>query len=163
MKWLTDICFYEIIFRTVCDTNMSNMCACYVPASSRPGLLKSGSFLKHRLSSQTNTSLFCALCPHSCAPRKNFSVCHPSPYFSGPSTLNLGVLWRSASEKEVATYWYEYPINPIKPWAGVSQSIGYGRGPWDKVNGELYVPVRWHSREFIGENIRVFIYNWDSF
>jgi hypothetical protein len=28
--------------------------------------------------------------------------------------LNLRVLWRWAAEKEVATYWYEYPINPVK-------------------------------------------------
>ena len=26
-----------------------------------------------------------------------------------------------ASGKEVATYWYEYPINPVKPWAGMLQ------------------------------------------
>ena len=70
------------------------------------------------MSSQTNTSLFCTLCPHSCAPGKNFPVSHPSPNFSRPSTLNLGVLWRPASGKEVATCWYEYPINPIKPWPG---------------------------------------------
>ena len=50
-----------------------------------------------RLSPQTNTSLFYALCPHSCAPEKDFPVGHPSPNCSGPSTLNLGVLWRSAS------------------------------------------------------------------
>jgi hypothetical protein len=31
-----------------------------------------------RISPQTNTCLFCALCPHSCAPRKDFSVGHPS-------------------------------------------------------------------------------------
>ena len=90
------------------------------PASPRPGPLTSDSFLGHRLPSQTNTSLFCTLCPHSYAPGKNFPVGHPSPNFSGPSTLNLGVLWRPASGKEVATCWYEYPINPIKPWAGVS-------------------------------------------
>ena len=63
-------------------------------------------FLGHRLPSQTNTSLFSALCPHSCAPRKNFLIGHPSLTFSSPSTLNFRVLWRWASEKEVATYWY---------------------------------------------------------
>ena len=36
--------------------------------------------------------------------------------------LNLGVLWRPASRKEVAICWYEYPINPIKPWAGMSHA-----------------------------------------
>ena len=59
--------------------------------------------LGYRLPSQTNTSLFCALCPHSCAPGNNFLVGHPSPNCFGPSTLNLGVLWRSAFEKKVAT------------------------------------------------------------
>jgi len=73
-----------------------------------------------RLSSQTNTCLFCTLCPHSCAPGKYFPVGHPSRNCSGPSTLNLGVLWRSASGKDVATCWYECPINPIKSWVGMS-------------------------------------------
>ena len=73
------------------------------PASPRPDPLTSSCFLGHRLSSQTNTSLFCTLCPHSCAPGKNFPVGHPSPNFSGPSTLNFGVFSRSASGKEVAT------------------------------------------------------------
>ena len=31
-----------------------------------------------RLAPQINTSLFCALCPHSCAPGSNFPVGHPS-------------------------------------------------------------------------------------
>jgi hypothetical protein len=31
-----------------------------------------------RISSQTNTCLFCALYPHSCTPEKNFPVGHPS-------------------------------------------------------------------------------------
>ena len=44
--------------------------------------------LGYRLPSQTNTSLFCALCPHSCAPGKNFQVGHPSPNFSESNTLN---------------------------------------------------------------------------
>ena len=106
------------------------------PASSRPGLLTFGSFLEHRLSSQTNTSLFCTLCPHTCAPRKNFPVGHPSPNCSGPSTLNLGVLWRPASGKEVVTCWYEYPINPIKPWVGVSQRCD-SRIKWNRSGERL--------------------------
>ena len=36
--------------------------------------------------------------------------------------LNLRVLWRPASGKEVATCWYEYPINPIKLWVGISHT-----------------------------------------
>jgi hypothetical protein len=35
--------------------------------------------------------------------------------------LNFGVLSRWASRKEVATCWYEYPINPVKPWAEMLQ------------------------------------------
>jgi hypothetical protein len=31
-----------------------------------------------RISPQTNTCVFCALCPHSCAPEKDFPVGHPS-------------------------------------------------------------------------------------
>jgi ferredoxin-like protein FixX len=31
-----------------------------------------------RISSHTNTCLFCALCPHSCTPGKDFPVSHPS-------------------------------------------------------------------------------------
>ena len=69
------------------------------PPSPRQGPFTSGSFIGYRIPSQTNTCLFCTLCPHSCAPEKNFPVGHPFPNFSGPSTLNLGVLWRLASEK----------------------------------------------------------------
>ena len=50
--------------------------------------------LQRAVATQTNTSLFCALCPHSCAPGKDFPVGHPSSNCSGPSTLNLGVLFR---------------------------------------------------------------------
>ena len=75
-------------------------------------------FLGYSQSPQTNTSLFCTLCPHSCAPGKYFSVGHPSLNYSRPSTLNFRVLWRWALGKEVATCWYESPINPIKPWVG---------------------------------------------
>ena len=63
------------------------------------GPLTSGCFLGHRLSSQTNTSLFCTLCPHWCAPEKKFPVGHPSPNFSGLSTLNLGVLLETGFQK----------------------------------------------------------------
>ena len=71
------------------------------PASPRPGPLTSDSFLGHRLPSQTNTCIFCTLCPHSCAPGNNFPVGHLSPNCSGPSTINLGVLWRPASGKKL--------------------------------------------------------------
>jgi len=75
-------------------------------------------FLGHRQPPQPNTSLFCTLCRHSCAPGKYFPVGHPSLNYSRPSMLNIRVLWRWAPGKEVATCWYESAIKPIKPWAG---------------------------------------------
>jgi hypothetical protein len=42
-----------------------------------------------RLAPQINTSLFCALCPHSCTSRKDIPVDHPSSDRSRPSMLNL--------------------------------------------------------------------------
>ena len=73
---------------------------CNVPPPRGQARLHLIAFLEHRLPSQTNNSLFCALCPHSCAPgRTSRSVTHRSK----PSTLNLRVLKRWASRKEVAT------------------------------------------------------------
>jgi hypothetical protein len=46
----------------------------------------------------------------------------PIPNFFKPSTLNLGVLSRQASEKEDAPCWYGYSINSIKPRAKISPS-----------------------------------------
>jgi hypothetical protein len=49
-------------------------------------------------------SLFCALCPHSCAPGKDFPVGHPSPNRSnrsGPNTLNPEFLWSEFPEKKL--------------------------------------------------------------
>jgi hypothetical protein len=89
---------------------------CNVPPPRGRACLHLVAFLGHRLPSQTNTSLFCALCPHSCAPRKNFPIGHPSLQ---AKLLNFGVLSRWASGKEVTTCWYEYPINPVKLWAGM--------------------------------------------
>ncbi len=40
-------------------------------------------FIGHSLPSQTNTSLFCTLCPHSCASGKNFPVGHLSQIVLG--------------------------------------------------------------------------------
>jgi hypothetical protein len=54
-----------------------------------------------RLAPQTNTSLFCALYPHSCAPRNNFPVGHPSSNRSRPSTLNPKFLLDELPEKKV--------------------------------------------------------------
>jgi hypothetical protein len=51
---------------------------CNVPPPRGRAHLHLAAFLRHRLPSQTNTSLFCVLCPHSCAPGKNFPVGHPS-------------------------------------------------------------------------------------
>ena len=61
-----------------------------------PDLRTSGSFLGRRLPSQTNTSFFCTICPHTWAPENNFLVSHSSLNCTGSSTLNLGVLSRSA-------------------------------------------------------------------
>jgi hypothetical protein len=91
---------------------------CNVPPPRSRARLHLVAFLGYSQPPQTNTSLFCTLCPHSCAPGKYFPVGHPSLNCSRPSTLNFRVLWRWASEKEVATCWYESLINPIKPWAG---------------------------------------------
>jgi hypothetical protein len=54
-----------------------------------------------RLAPHTNTSLFYALCPHSCAPGKDFPVGYPSPNRSGPSTLNPEFLWSEFPEKKL--------------------------------------------------------------
>jgi hypothetical protein len=54
-----------------------------------------------RLAPQTKTSIFCALCPHSCASEKDFPVSHPFPNRSGPSTLNPEFLWSEFPEKKL--------------------------------------------------------------
>jgi hypothetical protein len=57
-------------------------------------------------------------------PRK-LSDRSPIPNCSKPSTLNLEVLSRYASEKN-APCWYDYTINYIKSWARKSPSQGSG-------------------------------------
>ncbi|KAB8086748.1 hypothetical protein EE612_010257, partial [Oryza sativa] len=47
-------------------------------------------FIGHRLPSHTNTYLFCTLCPHSCAPGKNFPVGHHSSPVGHPSQTAQG-------------------------------------------------------------------------
>ena len=91
---------------------------CNVPPPWGRARLHLVAFLGHSQPPQTNNSLFCTLCPHSCAPGKYYPVGHPSLNFSRPNTLKFRVFWRWASGKEVATCWYESPINSIKPWAG---------------------------------------------
>jgi hypothetical protein len=54
-----------------------------------------------RQSLQINTRLFCALCPHSCAPENNFPIGHPSSNRSRPSTLNLEFFLDDLLEKKV--------------------------------------------------------------
>jgi hypothetical protein len=54
-----------------------------------------------RLAPHTNTSLFCALCPHSCAPGNNFPVGHASSNCSRPSTLNPEFFLDELQEKKV--------------------------------------------------------------
>jgi hypothetical protein len=64
-----------------------------------------------RISPQTNTFLSCALCPHSCAPGKDFPVGHPSLQFSD-----------GLPEKKLQLVGMSILINPIKPWARMSQN-----------------------------------------
>jgi hypothetical protein len=54
-----------------------------------------------RLSPQTNTSLSCALCPHSCAPGNNFPIGHPSSNRSRLSMLNPEFFSDELLEKKV--------------------------------------------------------------
>jgi hypothetical protein len=54
-----------------------------------------------RLAPQTNTSLFCALCPHSCAPGINFLVGHRSSNRSRPSMFNLEFFLDELLEKKL--------------------------------------------------------------
>jgi hypothetical protein len=68
---------------------------CNTPATPWPGPVTPG------LAPQTNTSLFCALCPHSCALGKDFPVGHPSSNRSRPSTLNLEFFTDELPEKKV--------------------------------------------------------------
>ncbi len=83
---------------------MVHVLVCNVPPLPDRARLHLAAFIGHRLPSQTNTSLFCTFCPHSCAIGKNFPIGHPSLNCSKLSTLNLRVLSRLASGKEVATY-----------------------------------------------------------
>ena len=62
--------------------------------------LRLATFLGYRPLSQTNTSLFCTLCPHSCASGKNFLIGHSSPNCSGLSTLNPGFFDDRLSEEK---------------------------------------------------------------
>ena len=41
-----------------------------------------------------------------------------SPIALGQARLTLEFLRDGFPEKKVATYWYEYHINPVKPWPG---------------------------------------------
>jgi hypothetical protein len=54
-----------------------------------------------RLAPQINTSLFCTLYPHSCAPGNNFPVGHPSSNRSRPSMLNLEFFSDELPKKKV--------------------------------------------------------------
>jgi hypothetical protein len=78
--------------------------------------------------------------------REDFTVSHSSQDCSRPSTLNLEVLSRQASEKKDAPCWYEYSINSIKSWTRISQKrasklckagrgrqglVWHDRGWWD--------------------------------
>ena len=77
---------------------------CNIPLSRGRIRLHLSAYLENRLPSKTSISLFCIFCPHSFALGKNFPIGHLSRNCSGPSTVNLRVLYRSASRKKVATY-----------------------------------------------------------
>jgi hypothetical protein len=84
-------------------------------------------------------NILCALFPHTCSPRKTFwSATHPK--IAPASTLNLEVLLRQASEKEDAPCWYEYSINPIKPWTRISHDPP-GPGYHNRRSREFLVKV----------------------
>jgi hypothetical protein len=70
------------------------------------------------------TRVFCAHFVLTHAHPRKLPSQSPIPNCSKPSTFNLEVILRYASEKEVAPYWYEYSINSIKPWARISHPRG---------------------------------------
>ena len=107
---------------------------CNIPPSRGRARLHLAVYLGYRLPSQTNTSLFCTLCPYSCAPRKNFLVGHPSSNFSGPSMLNLGVLWRPASGKKLQLVDMSILSILLSSWAGVSHTHPLKRPTSSSVN-----------------------------
>jgi hypothetical protein len=74
---------------------------CNTPTTPWPGLLSWQLSRISRLSPQTNTSLSCALCPHSCTLGKYFPVVHPSLNCSRPSMLNLKFFSDELTEKKV--------------------------------------------------------------
>jgi hypothetical protein len=78
------------------------------------------------------TRVFCAhfVLTHA-HPRKLLDRSHISNCYK-PSTLNLEVVSRLASEKEDAPYWYGYSINFINPWARISPSQGPGYHKYHK-------------------------------
>jgi hypothetical protein len=65
-----------------------------------------------RISSQTNKCLSCALCPHSCAPGKDFPV--------SQARLTLELFCDGLPKKKLQLVGMTILINPIKPWAGMS-------------------------------------------
>jgi hypothetical protein len=70
------------------------------------------------------TRVFCAHFVLTHAHPRKLPGRSPIPNCSKPSTLNLEVLSRQASEKEDAPCWYDYTINSIKPWARTSHPRG---------------------------------------
>jgi hypothetical protein len=64
-------------------------------------------------------SLLCTLCPRPCALEKtSLLVTHPKIAL-GQARLTHKFFQDMLSKKEDASCWYEYPINPIKPWAKI--------------------------------------------
>jgi hypothetical protein len=104
--------WYEIHAPNICNT----------PATLRPAILT----LSNPLGSYTipidqHESFLCTLSSFMHT-GENFRVGHPSQNCSKPSALHSKVILRYASKKEGAPWWYEYFIDPIKPWDRISQS-----------------------------------------
>jgi hypothetical protein len=60
--------------------------------------------------------------------------------------LNPRVLCRWASEKEGIPWWYEYSINPIKPWVRMSQSTTLRRPTSSSINPKPGTSPLSHAR-----------------
>jgi hypothetical protein len=80
------------------------------------------------LSPQTNTGLLCTLCPHSCAPEKNFPVGHPSQIAPSQARLTWRFFHDRLPKKKMHLVGMDtlLSINSIKPWARISPSEGPG-------------------------------------
>jgi hypothetical protein len=101
----------RVVFDTICKT----------PATHGPVVLTPNSPLGSYIIPTDQYNYFVHTLSLLMRTREDFPVGQSSQDCFGASTLNLEVLLRLASEKEDAPCWYEYYINPIKPWTRISQ------------------------------------------